>query len=56
MEKLQSGLITDDLMGAYNLYYEELVTHPGVKEYLAENIDIHSKVFHDWYKQRNVPH
>ena len=40
-------------MSAYYRYFEELVSHPGVKEYLAQNLDMHSKVLRDWYKKHN---
>ena len=48
MEKREAGLVTDDLMEPYYFYFEDLVSHPGVKEYLQVGRNLHSSLFRDW--------
>ncbi len=54
LEKLEAGLVTEDLMVPYYWYYKELVSNPGVKEYLQVNRGFHSRVFQDWLSSLNI--
>ena len=54
LEKRTTELVTDDLLEPYYWYYKDLVSQPGVKEYLRTNRNLHSSVFRKWLDEQNV--
>ena len=48
MEKNKHGFATDDMVASFERYFEKLVDRPGVREYLNENRDYYTSVFHEW--------
>ncbi|MGR8949132.1 MAG: hypothetical protein ACU84Q_13875 [Gammaproteobacteria bacterium] len=57
MEKQQHGFANADLIASFERYFEQLVTKPGVREFLEQNRDFYTSVFHEWLgKVENKTH
>ena len=52
IEKHRHGFTTDNFAASFERYFETLTTQPGVQEYLVENRDFYTDVFHDWLDER----
>lgn len=60
MEKNRHGFATDDMLASFERHFEKLIARPGVREFLSENRDYYTSVFHEWLdkmeKTSNVDH
>lgn len=45
LDQQRAGFVSDELVTPYHGYYEELVSHRGVKLYLEKNRDLHGPTF-----------
>ena len=53
MEKHKHGFATDDFIASFDRYFVKLITQPGVREFLGENRDYFTGVFHEWLDKPN---
>ena len=55
MEKNKHGFATDDMVASFERYFEQLIDRPGVREFLNENRDYYTSVFHEWLDKTEKP-